>query len=65
MGSTINVTKRASNAIYKLEIANDVLRPGLSGKLESSAVFTAISLIEDAQRLMCQMISQDLKLEEP
>lgn len=65
MGSAINVTKRASNAIYKLEIANDRLRPGLSGKLESDDVFTAMSLIEDAQRMMCLIISQDLKLEEP
>lgn len=66
MGMVKNVTKRASKAIYDLEAAMDIIRPGVSGeKLNPNTILAALLTIEDAQRMMCLIISQDLKLEEP
>lgn len=66
MGMVKNVTKRASKAIYDLEAAMDIIRPGVRGeKLNPDKILAALLTIEDAQRMMCLIIGQDLKLEEP
>ena len=66
MGMVKNVTKRASKAIYDLEAAMDIIRPGVRGeKLNPDKILAALLTIEDAQRMMCLIISQDLTLEEP
>lgn len=66
MGMINNVTKRASGAIHDLELAMDKLRDldYIRDDKNVSLWFETLDLIGSAQRNMCYMLIQDLKVKD-
>lgn len=65
MGMIKNVTKRASESIYNLQLAHDKIVEAMFNKNDSEVLellSTSIRDIEKAQQEMCRMIMQDLRV---
>lgn len=65
MSTIKNVSKRAAKAIYELEVASDKLEK-LHHKLNDEELrdwLEALKYIESAQKEMCRILMQDLKVE--